>query len=386
MLILALKNLRRRPLSTGVTVAGVALAVAVLYSLCSFQNGYQLRLRAELSGLGAHILVVPKGCPYEAASIAIHGANWPRYLRAADLPALAATPGVRHAAGVLMSATTDARTGQQQIWLGVDDAVRAAKPFWQIEGRFPAAPDDALVGAEVARRRCLRPGVRFVDAATGAAFRVAGVIARTGGQDDSFIYIPRASAQRLFHHPGQITNVLVTVDEPERVLAVAAAMRRRDPDANVVPMAQVLETMLNLARTTRLLIACVALIALLISAFGVVNTVMTSVFERTGEIGMLRAVGASRSEVFRLVWTETLLVCLAGGAAGNGLALLTSRFIEGIVRARLPYAPSGTLIAPDAWLFAGCITGAAALGALAGLLPAARACALRPVEAIRVSH
>src|SRR5436189_5535486 len=163
MLTLALRNLRRRPLRTGVTIAGVALAVAVLYSLCSFQNGYQLRLRAELASLGAHILVVPKGCPYEAASIAIHGANWPRYLRAADLPRLAGTPGVRHAAGVLMSATTDPRTAQQQIWLGVERSIRDVKPYWKIDGRFPQVPGEALVGAEVARRRHLRPGDRFED-------------------------------------------------------------------------------------------------------------------------------------------------------------------------------------------------------------------------------
>src|SRR3989442_2163093 len=119
MLPLALKNLRRRPLRTTLTVTGVALAVAVLYSLSSFQQAYQGGLRAELAGLGAHILVVPKGCPYEAASIAIHGANWPRYLRAADLPLLAGRAGVRCAAGVLMSATTDTHTAQQQIWLGV---------------------------------------------------------------------------------------------------------------------------------------------------------------------------------------------------------------------------------------------------------------------------
>src|SRR5437879_10302437 len=124
-MILALKNLRRRPLRTVLTVSGVALAVAVLYSLVSFQSGYQLRLRAELQGLGAHILVVPKGCPYEAASIAIHGANWPRYLRESDLPALATAPGVRHAAGVLMSDTTDPRTAQQQICLGIDEEIRS---------------------------------------------------------------------------------------------------------------------------------------------------------------------------------------------------------------------------------------------------------------------
>ena len=177
--------------------------------------------------------------------------------------------------------------------------------------------------------------------------------------------------------------MLVTVDDPERVLQVAGAMRRRDPDANVVPMAQVLQTMLNLARTTRLLILCVVLIALLISGFGVVNAVMTSVFERTGEIGMLRAVGASRGEIFRLVWTETLLICLVGGVAGNCLSLLGARVVEAVVRSQLPYAPRGTLIAPDARLFLSCVAGAALLGAIAGLLPAARACALRPVEAIR---
>jgi putative ABC transport system permease protein len=383
---LALKNLARRPLRTALTVMGVALAVAVLYSLASFQKGYQLRLRDELAGLGAHILVVPKGCPYEAASIAIHGANWPRYLREADLPALAATPGVRHAAGVLMSATTDPKTAQQQIWLGVDAAIRQVKPFWRIDGRFPQAADEALVGAEVARRRGLRPGDRFVDQPTSATFRVSGVIARTGGQDDSFLYLPRATVQRLFRHPGQITNVLVTVDDPERVLEVAARMRLRDPDANVVPMAQVLETMLNLARTTRLLVLCVVLIALLISAFGVVNAVMTSVFERVGELGMLRAVGASRADIFRLVWVETLLVCLIGGVIGDALAMLGSRLVEVVVRSQLPYAPRGSLIDPDGGVFLGCIAGAALLGAVAGLLPAARACALRPVEAIRGGH
>src|SRR5206468_1570540 len=110
-------------------------------------------------------------------------------------------------------------------------------------------------------------GDRFGDGPTRARLQVSGLIARTGGQDDSFIYLPLATAQRLFHHPGQITNVLVTVDDPERVLPVAAAMRRREPDVNVVPMAQVLQTMLNLARTTRLLITCVVLIALLISSF-----------------------------------------------------------------------------------------------------------------------
>ncbi|HPT99190.1 MAG TPA: ABC transporter permease, partial [Armatimonadota bacterium] len=66
---LALKNLLRRPVRTTLTVAGIAVAIAVLYSLLEFQRGYERGLREDLNALGAHIMVVPKGCPYEASTI-----------------------------------------------------------------------------------------------------------------------------------------------------------------------------------------------------------------------------------------------------------------------------------------------------------------------------
>src|SRR3954451_22879535 len=65
---LAIRNLTRRPARTAVTTAGVALAVAAFFSIISFQRGYQRGLSLELDRLGAHLLVVPKGCPYDAAS------------------------------------------------------------------------------------------------------------------------------------------------------------------------------------------------------------------------------------------------------------------------------------------------------------------------------
>src|SRR5438046_10302324 len=78
---LSLREWQRRPMRTAVTVAGVALAIAALFSLLAFQRGYKNGMEHELDRLGAHILVVPKGCPYDAASIALHGANWPCYLK-----------------------------------------------------------------------------------------------------------------------------------------------------------------------------------------------------------------------------------------------------------------------------------------------------------------
>ena len=80
-LSLSLKDWQRRPLRMALTTMGVAIAVAALWSLLAFQQGYRDGMQSELDRLGAHVLVVPKGCPYDAASIALHGASWPCYLK-----------------------------------------------------------------------------------------------------------------------------------------------------------------------------------------------------------------------------------------------------------------------------------------------------------------
>src|SRR5437879_11691327 len=97
-------NLQRRKLRSGVTAGGVAIAVAALFSLISFQRGYQAGMQGELDRLGAHILVVPKGCPYDAASIALHGASWPCYLKDDYLKKIQRTHGVSAEAPLLMNA------------------------------------------------------------------------------------------------------------------------------------------------------------------------------------------------------------------------------------------------------------------------------------------
>src|SRR6266567_3119117 len=104
---LSLKEWQRRPLRTCVTTAGVAIAVAALFSLLAFQRGYQQGLHNELDRLGAHVLVVPKGCPYDAASIALHGASWPCYLKERYLGEVRAVTSVTTAAPALMSAVYD---------------------------------------------------------------------------------------------------------------------------------------------------------------------------------------------------------------------------------------------------------------------------------------
>jgi putative ABC transport system permease protein len=390
------RNVTRRPLRAAVTVAGVALAVAAFFSILSFQQGYQRGLRDELDRLGAHLLVVPKGCPYDAASIALHGANWPCYLRAAYLEQVRRTPGIATAAPVFMAAVTGPATspgphdrgaaGAQTVYLGVGPEIRALKRDWRIDGAFPARPGELLVGGDLAKTRGWRVGQSVaLPGLAGRTGRVAGVLAPTSGPDDLFVYMPLADAQRLFHQPGHLTHILVRLEDPNRMQRVVGDLRGCDAglEMNIVPLAHLFHSIQNLVNAARLLLGCVALVAALVSGAALANTVLMAVAERTREMGVLRALGASRGDLFGLVWLETLQISLAGGIAGLLLAVLGARGVEGWLRERLPYAPNATLIHPEWGSMLLCLAAALVLGSLSGLLPAWRAARLSPVEAIR---
>jgi ABC-type antimicrobial peptide transport system permease subunit len=152
---------------------------------------------------------------------------------------------------------------------------------------------------------------------------------------------------------------------------------------NVVPLAHVFHTIQSLVFSTRLFLGCLAVIALLAAAAGVSNSVLMAVAERQREIGIMRAIGASAVDIFRLVCLETLQVCAVGAAAGIGLAFCASRLIEGWVRAQLPFAPTSALIRWEWWITAVCLFCALLIGSVAALLPACHAARILPVQAMR---
>jgi putative ABC transport system permease protein len=208
------------------------------------------------------------------------------------------------------------------------------------------------------------------------------VLERTGAGDDGFFFIPLATAQRMFGKPGQLTAVAIRLKDPSRISAVARRLSHIR-GAEVVTVSELMGAMLNLVGAARFLLLCIVAIAVTIAALGVLNTMSAAVLERTAEIGVLRAVGASRVDVFGAVWTEGALLALIGGAAGIVLALIAGHAIEAMVRRLMPLAPEGSVLAPGPALALGCLLFVGAVGALAGIYPALRAASLSPTAAIR---
>jgi putative ABC transport system permease protein len=112
-----------------------------------------------------------------------------------------------------------------------------------------------------------------------------------------------------------------------------------------------------------------------------------AVFERTKEIGMMKAIGANPRDIFALIWTETVLVCAVGGLVGVGLAVAGSRGIEWFLRKALASQfsalPETTLIGVSGSVILACLALSVGLGVLAGFYPAWRASRVKPIEAIR---
>jgi putative ABC transport system permease protein len=380
---LAVRNLVRRRTRTVLTVAGVAIAVALLFTLLAFNVGYERELNREVGSLGFHMLAVPKGCPYEAASLIIHGGVIPKYLDDRDLAQVRATPGVSSATPLLLHQFV--KNGTPHIVYGMDpEGIAAIKPWWTIEGRYYTDGEQRVmvVGRDLAEKEHLTIGSVIPFGKDREPFIVVGILERTGSQDDGFHFVPLAEAQRVFEKEGKVTAIALRIDDLSHSMAIAGSLEKI-PDLQVITMAQVTGTILSLIRSARTLLYSVMALAVIISGSGIANTLLMSISERMREFGMLKAIGASGMDIARLVLTETLIITTAGGLIGVIGAAIAGPLVESFVRSSLPYAPAGTLITPDPVIAAGCILFSVLLGLVCGIYPAWKAARQLPMEAIR---
>ena len=400
---LAFKNLRRRMVRTALTISGVGLAVAMAVSLGGFVMGYQGAINRSIDMLGFQVMIMAKGCPYEAATLMLKGGTGLMYLPGDTYEKVKNDPDIESITPIFVGIALKEGTAKDSektftIINGIDvPSFLSMKPWLKFQsgsGRWfsPQSPDEVVLGSEVAAFEHRQVGDSFEanitpygnTEAVYRQFKVVGILAQAGTQDDGTVFMPLDSARSAFNRPRQLTILGLKLKQFN-----AATMRDFEnkwlklPEVQVVSLQQVKTTLISLVATAQTMIAAVAVIAVIVALIGVINTILMSVYERTGEIGIMKAIGARRGDIFQLIWLETLVICLFGSVIGSIFAWFGSGLVEKAIRSLADFGVSGSIVLITPGVVGYAILGSAVLGFFAGLYPAWRAASMRPVESIR---
>jgi putative ABC transport system permease protein len=382
---LASVGLRTRKLRAGLSALGIAIGVAAIVAVLGLAASSSAALLAEIHQLGTNLLAVSNGQTFGGANAELPVAA-PGMI--ARLPGVTAVQDIGGVSGVNVYKTPYIPAIQTNA-LSVDAAtlgLPATAGTSVAQGQFLNAATDrepvAVIGAATARLLGIdriTPGLRIW--VGGQWFYVTGILNRAvlAPELDSAVLIGFPAAEKYLQfdgHPSQVyvrtVNTEAITTRVDRLLGYQA----NPENPNQVDVSQpsaALTAQADAKGALDTLFLGLGAIALLVGAIGVANIMVISVLERRPEIGLRRALGATRGQIRIQFLAEAVLLSLTGGAAGVVIGAAVTAI----------YARSHDellVIPPDAW--AGGLAAAIVIGALAGLLPAIRAARLSPTRAL----
>ena len=394
---LGFQNLRRRKLRSWLTMIGIFIGIAAVVSLISLGQGLQDYITGEFEKMGSDkIIIMPKG-------MGAHGSGGASLiLTSDDLKVIEEVRGVEWASGYLVKQGQAKFKGEAGIGFATgiepEDFERLLElgSFTIYEGRSLKKGDkyNVVVGYNHAHEDIWKRNIEIGDTIEieGYDFKVVGVISKIGNPiDDRILYVTKDVLKEILNIKDEESQILVKTAQgfdPEEVADTIERKLRRfrgekeDQETfNVQTSEQLLKTFGNIFSVVQAVLVGIAGISLLVGGIGIMNTMYTSVLERTKEIGTMKAIGAKNNQILLLFLFESGLLGLVGGAIGVGIGIGLAKGAEYIAGLYL-----GTNIlqaSMDPVIMFGALGFSFVIGALSGILPARQAAKLKPVDALR---
>jgi putative ABC transport system permease protein len=376
-------GLQTRPLRTLLSALGIAVGIAAMIAVVGIADSSQASVNRQLAALGTNLLRVAPGQTVfgEAAHLPVESVAMVR--RIGPVTSASATGHLSGANVYRSDRIPSAETGSIAVLAARVDLL-ATLDAHLLDGawlnaataRFPAV----VLGHDAATRLgVVRPGLSTQVWLDSHWFTVVGILAAVplAPEIDSSALIGWPVAQSLLGFDGYPTTIYAR-SRDDAVLAVKAALgATADPEhpeqVNVSRPSDALAARAAIDSTLQTLLIGLGAVALFVGAVGVANTMIISVMERRTEIGLRRALGATRGNVRAQFLAESMLLALLGGFAGVALGI--------VILAGFAYHESWPALLP-AWVSAGAIAVTLVVGAGAGFYPALRAARLPPTQTL----
>ncbi|NJD77093.1 MAG: ABC transporter permease [Candidatus Methanoperedens sp.] len=405
---LSLSHVKKSRMRSWLTIIGIVIGVAAVVAIISIGQGMQESVQSRLGSLGADLITVTPGFSRAFGGGGFGGGSAGSAsinLTDKDLNVIKQVPGVLYVNG-MVSGRSDMILGTEKTTVsisGVDPVVWRSMVTTQLEtGRYlqPGDSNAVVIGYSLAHETFLQPITLNRPVTIGnKTFKVVGIFVQSGGGfgggGDNAVFMPADYARDVITSNvprNTFTSIMVKVANPELANQVASDIvtklmparhvNPRTRDFTVTEFAVIQQQITGVVQTISLFLAAIAAVSLLVGAVGIANTMFMSVMERTRQIGLLKALGATDNEVMELFLMESGLFGFAGGVIGIIFGILVS-FLISVVGLRT-IGPGGTMnavVTPQLLIFA--LAFSVFVGIISGVVPARTAAKMNPVDALR---
>jgi putative ABC transport system permease protein len=369
---LIIRNMLRRGVRTALTVLGLGIGIAAVVALLGIAWGFEESFLKLYEAKAIDLIITKAGVSDRLTS----------NLKESVVEQIRAVPGVRAVAGSLIDVVSFEEVNLVSVICnGWEPGSLMFRGIRLLQGRALGPGDQDKKVAMLGRVLALNLGKKPGDALSvaGEPFQVAGIFESNSLFENGAMIVPLTVLQKMLGREGSLTGLVVVADAPDRasVDALARRIEKAVPSVAAIPARDHIQGDIQV-RLVKAMAWATSLIAVLLGSLGVLNTMMMAVFERTGEMGLLRALGWRRPRILRLILGEALTLGVAGSILGALLGLAG-------VRAMQLWPTVRVFINPDLPLSAlglGMVMGVG-LAVIGGIYPALRAAALNPTEALR---
>ncbi len=383
---------------SGLTILGIVIGIGSVIAMVSIGQGASGQITSSIEGLGSNLLTVVPGIVQPGRGFVSAGRGSAQTLTNEDIEVLRQIPSVAYVSPELQrrfqivaspNNTNSTVIGVEPDYAQVRNVTPAAGSFIT-EANLRSMGRVAMLGPTVATdlfgegNDPVGKTIRI----NRVNFKVIGVLQAKGSagffNPDDMVFVPLTTMQKILAGTDYLSTIAVSVVskdlmpqvQEEATLALAANHRvdPQSPDFSIVSQADIVGTLTQVTDTFTIFLAAVAGISLIVGGIGIMNMMLTTVTERTREIGLRKAIGAKSRHISRQFLTEAIMLTFLGGAVGImlgwTLSILVSRF-----------AGLATTVSVSSVLLAFGVS--AAIGIVFGYYPARRAASLNPIEALR---